>query len=324
LVSSGRMCRSIEKPGSGMTRGANGTLHMFAFCSVAQSSGPLQPLIAKRCNPAMPWCRRAQSGPWRAPKRSLHNQPGQRPDLHALLTQIVEDRDRSNQDAIMTAITVTGTVLQQPGMTAQPANASSPAASAAPAPEPDAAVISIAPGTLSASVHPSDATAAQRVGSIAEEISTHNAIADAVARFDWKKFAQTAGSDKAEADREASLAYLTYSTARISRELGESGINAQQLTDQQAAENSMAPGSLLVNSFSFKSGGSAYAVTAGTDGTLIGTRDNQPWKTWKITPTHIGGISSGAATALSTLQGLLVGAKTTTATGSAGLLQVTA
>jgi hypothetical protein len=209
-------------------------------------------------------------------------------------------------------------------MTAQPANASSPAASAAPAPEPDAAVISIAPGTLSASVHPSDATAAQRVGSIAEEISTHNAIADAVARFDWKKFAQTAGSDKAEADREASLAYLTYSTARISRELGESGINAQQLTDQQAAENSMAPGSLLVNSFSFKSGGSAYAVTAGTDGTLIGTRDNQPWKTWKITPTHIGGISSGAATALSTLQGLLVGAKTTTATGSAGLLQVTA
>jgi hypothetical protein len=42
------------------------------------------------------------------------------------------------------------------------------------------------------------------------------------------------------------------------------------------------------------------AVTAGKDGTLVGTRDGQPWETWRTTPTHIIQANSDANMALET------------------------
>lgn len=92
----------------------------------------------------------------------------------------------------------------------------------------------------------------------------------------------------------------------LTRSPGESGSDVRPITDKQAAESGLDPQSVLVDGFSFKSGASTYAVTSGGDGTLIGTRDGQAWKTWPITPAR---SDAGAAAALSTLQTLLFGPK---------------
>jgi len=75
-----------------------------------------------------------------------------------------------------------------------------------------------------------------------------------------------------------------------------------------------------VNNFSFKADGSTYAVTAGKDSTVVGTKDGQAWKTWQITPNHAGKVNGGAQAALSTLQGLLSQSKP----GSPSLVQISA
>jgi hypothetical protein len=66
------------------------------------------------------------------------------------------------------------------------------------------------------------------------------------------------------------------------------------------------------------------AVTAGKDGTLVGTRDGQPWETWRTTPTHIIQANSDANMALSTLQKLLSNAKSSTANTSTDLVHIDA
>ncbi len=73
----------------------------------------------------------------------------------------------------------------------------------------------------------------------------------------------------------------------------------------KGSQGNAIPSLLSVNNFSFKENGSTYAVTAGKNGTLVGTKDGQAWKTWQITPNHAGKVNLRAQTALSTLQGLL-------------------
>lgn len=81
------------------------------------------------------------------------------------------------------------------------------------------------------------------------------------------------------------------------------------------AGSGIAPGSLPVDGFSFEAGGSTYAVTPGEDGTSVGTRDGQTWKTWRITPDPANG---GAGVALSTPQTVVFGPKPGAASGSGG------
>lgn len=113
---------------------------------------------------------------------------------------------------------------------------------------------------------------------------------------------------------------MSYSTARIGIELGGSGITVQPDMTTKGLHGDAVPGLLSVNNFSFKTDGSTYAVTAGKDGTLVGTKDGQAWKTWQITPNHAGKVNEGAQTALSTLQGLLSQSKP----GSFSLVQISA
>ncbi|TPG53667.1 hypothetical protein EAH89_15800 [Roseomonas nepalensis] len=202
----------------------------------------------------------------------------------------------------MTTIATMSPVVSQPSLAVQ----ASTGAAAAPsiplaAPPSPAVVISISPGTQSAVSHPSDKTAEQRVSSLVEAVKTHNDIADAVAQMDWKKFAEIAGPERAEAEKMASMKYLSYSATRLGREFGESRIDVRAVTDEQAAVTGQAPGTLKVASFAFKSGGSSYAVTAKEDGTLVGTRDGEAWKTWKTIPSHAARAASDAGAALATL-----------------------
>lgn len=211
----------------------------------------------------------------------------------------------------MTAIAATSSAIAQSSPIVQAATTTSaaPTASSAPATsaQSPAVVISLSPGTLSALSHPADTTAEQRVNSLVEEVKTHNDIADAWAHVDWTVFAKIGGETKANALKAEASKYLDYSAARIGREFGESGIDVRPATSTQVAATGVAPGTLLVKDFSFQAGGSTYAVTAREDGTLVGTRDGQAWKTWKTVPAQTTATSggNGTAAALMTLQGLL-------------------
>ena len=213
----------------------------------------------------------------------------------------------------MTAITTTGPAPRTFNTAQAAADTPAPAPDMAFPARPDAVVISLGKGTLSAAVHPFDTTAEQRVNSLVEEVRSHNAMADLLAHFDWASHARDVGETKAAALKAELDGVITGKADRIGREFGESGIDARPITDKQAAGSGVAPGSLLVDGFSFESGGSTYTVTPGEDGTLVGTRDGQAWKTWRITPARADG---GAAVALSTLQALVFGHKSGTTPGS--------
>ena len=223
----------------------------------------------------------------------------------------------------MTTIAAMNSVIPQPSAIVQATAATlSPVAPASP--RPPAVVISLSSGTLSAVSHPGDKTAEQRINSLVDEVKTHNDIASAVAQFDWAKFAKIAGAEKAEAEKGASLRYLDYSAARIGRSFGESGIDVRPATDKQVAETGVASGTLLVRDFSFKVNGSAYAITAQEDGTLVGTRDGQAWKTWKTTPGHPASSGGSSDAALATLQAILAGIGPSKSPASTGLISLTA
>jgi hypothetical protein len=223
----------------------------------------------------------------------------------------------------MTAITATGSTIPLP-LTIQSAASPAPINDATATVSVDSVTISTSSGTLSASAHPSDTTAEQRVDSLVNDVRTHNDIADAGAHIAWAAYAKVIGQDKGDTLKVQLKQSLAYSTAYISREFGESGINVTPVTDKQAAQTGVAAGSILLGNFSFKEGNSTYTVTAGEDGTLTGTRDGQAWKTWRTTPTHIVQANPDAETAVSTLQDLLSSAKPSGENGSTGLLHIQA
>jgi len=80
------------------------------------------------------------------------------------------------------------------------------------------------------------------------------------------------------------------------------GIPIQASVSPEAVKNGAAPGTISVGAFSFTNGGSTYSVTPGANGTLIGTKDGQAWKTWQLTDPAASG--TGAATALQALTSL--------------------
>ena len=221
----------------------------------------------------------------------------------------------------MTAIAAMSPAVQQPSFAVQAstgATAAPPVPSAAP-PSP-AVVISISPGTLSAVAHPGDKTAEQRVNSLVEAVSSHNEMADLLAHIDWEAVAAVVGKEKAAVTKAEFDKANSYSVSYISRQFGESGIDVRPVTNEQAVATGLAPGTLQVKDFTFQSGGSVYAVTAREDGTLVGTRDGEAWKTWKTIPSHATRAATDAGVALATLQGMLSPSSAGAVTGSLGLL----
>lgn len=231
----------------------------------------------------------------------------------------------------MTSIAAASSTVTQVSTVARAvaATATAGVASAAPStpPPPPAAVISISPGTLSANSYPGDKTAEQRVNSLVEAVKTHNDIADLLIHVDWEGIAKDLGEDRVSAYRNEAYKYLDYSSARLGREFGESGIDIRQATDKQVADTGVARGTLMVRDFTFNSGGSVYAVTAREDGTLVGTRDGEAWKSWKTLPKQAAPASTtvdAATTALATLQGMISSAASETAAGGLSrLLELT-
>ena len=222
----------------------------------------------------------------------------------------------------MTTIAAMSPVVRQlsPAVQASAGAAAAPSIPSAAPPSP-AVVISISPGTLSAVSHPGDKTAEQRVNSLAEAVRDHNELADAVARFSWSSLAKYVGEEKAAAAKAESDKAVGYSVSYVSRQLGESGIDVRPVTEEQAAATGQAPGTLKVKSFTFTSGGSSYAVTAKEDGTLVGTRDGEAWKTWKTIP-HATRAATDAGAALATLQGMPSPSGAGAVAGSLGLLSM--
>lgn len=69
--------------------------------------------------------------------------------------------------------------------------------------------------------------------------------------------------------------------------------------------NGAAPGTITIGAFSFTNGSSTYAVTLGKDGTLVGTKDGQAWKTWQLSvASSPASTDTGAAAALQTFTAL--------------------
>lgn len=83
------------------------------------------------------------------------------------------------------------------------------------------------------------------------------------------------------------------------------GIPVQNSASPDATKAGAASGTITVGAFSFTSGGSSYAITSGKNGTLIGTKDGQAWKTWErdssTSPVY---VESGATVALQALTAL--------------------
>ena len=229
----------------------------------------------------------------------------------------------------MTSIAAASPALSQAGAVARAvaATAMAGATSSVPsipsaAPPSPAVVISISPGTLPAAAHPGDKTAEQRVNSLVEAVSSHNEMADLLAHIDWEAVAAVVGKEKAAATKAEFDKANSYSVSYISRQFSESGIDVRPVTNEQATTTGLAPGTLQVKDFTFKSGGSVYAVTAREDGTLVGTRDGEAWKTWKTILAHAAPAATGADAALATLQGILSSSDSVAPIGSLGLLSM--
>jgi hypothetical protein len=225
----------------------------------------------------------------------------------------------------MTSIAATGSAIPQPSP-ASPVAASLPVgasdtASAAASTRSEAVVISLSPGALTAAEQPGDKAAAQRVNSLVEAVKTHNDIADLNQHVAWSDLVQKFGEADVARIQATTQKYLAYSAARIGIDFAGSGISVQTATDQQVAETGVAPGTLLVKKFSFQAGGSTYAITAGEDGTLVGTRDGQAWRSWKTIPSHTT-LANNATVALATLQGLISPDKAGETEGSPALVQL--
>jgi hypothetical protein len=222
----------------------------------------------------------------------------------------------------MITITAANSSAQSPPST-QAKVAISPLSAHATLPTQLEAVVTSEGNASSAITRSPDSAAEQKIASLIGSVRDHNDIADALSHLDWKVVVQTIGAEKAATIKAQMYKYIDYSTARISVEFAGSGVAIQSPTDQQTKDKAIAPGSLLIGSFSFQLGGSTYAMTPDKDGNLVGTKDGQAWKTWQVVPPSTW-VHTPAETALATLQDLVANAKARNGTEPASLVDVVA
>ncbi len=132
-----------------------------------------------------------------------------------------------------------------------------------------------------------------------------NGFADAAAHFDWAAVAAKFGDAIADRDRAGVIGAAANSASNALSYASSLGIPIKDSVNPEAVKNGTAPGTISIGAFSFTSGGSTYAVAPGENGTLIGTKDGQAWKTWQLTiPADAGDSGKGAAAALRALTSL--------------------
>jgi hypothetical protein len=143
------------------------------------------------------------------------------------------------------------------------------------------------------------------------QLSGANALAFLYAHYDYAGVLAQHG--QAIADRNEALmrgAAVGSASDALSNASGL-GTPASDSVSPNAVQNGAGPGTITVAAFSFTGGGATYSVAPGANGTLVGTKDGQAWKTWQLIPTGTPGnlpsaanTDSGAATALQTLTSL--------------------
>ena len=132
-----------------------------------------------------------------------------------------------------------------------------------------------------------------------------NGFTDNAAHFDWKHVAAQYGSAIADRDKATVNSAAAGSASHVLSYVSGSGIPIQASVSPEAIKNGTAPGTISVGAFSFTSKGSVYAVTSGKDGTLVGTKDGQAWKTWQLTSqSSATSADAGATAALQALTSL--------------------
>ena len=132
-----------------------------------------------------------------------------------------------------------------------------------------------------------------------------NGFAANYARGDWGKLAAKFGDVIANRDKASAQGAAASTTSHALSYASNLGIPIQASVSPEAIKNGAAPGAISVGAFSFTSKGSTYAITPGKDGTLVGTKDGQAWKTWQLTgPSSAAGANAGATAALQALTSL--------------------
>ncbi|HET6237022.1 MAG TPA: hypothetical protein VFE41_18970 [Acetobacteraceae bacterium] len=84
------------------------------------------------------------------------------------------------------------------------------------------------------------------------------------------------------------------------------GIPILDSVSPDAIKNRASAGTISAGAFSFTHDGSAYAVTPGADGSISGTKDGRPWRTWQFaSPADAPSAGTGQAPASQTLTSLI-------------------
>ena len=109
-----------------------------------------------------------------------------------------------------------------------------------------------------------------------------NQFADNAAHYSWSVVAAKFGKAIADRDQAAveggasgAVSYALASTLR-------SGVPIKNSVNAKDFKVGATTDPITVDDFSFTSGGSTYSVTHGKNGTLVGTKDGQAWKTWQL------------------------------------------
>ena len=193
-------------------------------------------------------------------------------------------------------------VVSQPGNTS-----ASPVQAAGGQVDPPAVVVSLSP-KATASVKTTSTLPSldlDKVGNALSWAAGANGFADNAAHFDWKHVAAEYGSATADRDKAAVIGAAAGSASHVLSYASTLGIPIQASVSPDAIKKGAAPGTISVGAFSFTSKGSVYAVIPSKDGTLVGAKDGQAWKTWQLTgPSSAAGANAGATAALQALTSL--------------------
>lgn len=162
-------------------------------------------------------------------------------------------------------------------------------ASASPAPvtgdrvDPPAVIVSLSP-TATASANATSTPRSLDLNKVDDALSWTagaNGFAYNAVHFDYAGTLAKFGQAIADRNR-ATVTGAAVGSASFALSYASSlGIPIKDSVSPEDVKKGAAPGTISVGAFSFTNGGSTYAVTPGKDGTLVGTKDGQAWKTWQ-------------------------------------------
>ena len=171
-----------------------------------------------------------------------------------------------------------------------------------------AVVVSLSAGAAAQVSAPPPSMDPNQVDDALAHLSGANGFAFIYANTDWARVTAQDGAAAAARDEAQVRGAVVGSASYALSTASGLGIPASDFVNPSAVQNGAAPGTITVGAFSFTNGGSTYSVTPGANGTLVGTKDGQPWTTWQLIPTDTPGnpgaaanTDSGAAAALQVL-----------------------